>query len=56
MTVTIGPPLSTLIAVAGACGLGVTAGMVVKKVNRLISRWRIRAWVAQVFKPKEAGS
>ena len=42
MTLTIGPPLSTLIAAAGCCGLGVAAGMAVKAVKRLIQETRLR--------------
>jgi len=42
VTVTIGPPLSTLIAVAGTCSLGVAAGVAVKAVAREIQAVRLR--------------
>ena len=42
VTLTIGPPLSTLIAAAGCCGLGVAAGMAAKAVAREIQLLQTR--------------
>jgi len=42
VTPTIGPPLSTLIAVAGCTGLGVAAGLAVKALRREVQLLRAR--------------
>ena len=42
MTLTIGPPLSTLVAAAGCCSLGVAVGLAVKAVAREIRLLRAR--------------